>query len=216
MPFKPKRHSEFERFTSERKAMPIFSASRLDFPFPFFHAKSLSFRLLPSAFPEEFKRRPWVEENYQCLCYQQMQANDRLVTALTRWVPACTVNLWHMREVQFMALAGQLCNLKHFAILFSKPSCLAPSEKKAGNQTWNVCKAHDSNVCAKEIWRVWTPHPEKGFFSPLSLLLFIFLFFSSFHHILRFESLWVVLLSTMKQRHLSQLLSLLPAWNLAL
>lgn len=173
MPFKSKRHSEFEQFTPERKAMPSFSASRLDFSFPFFHAKSLSFRLLPSAFSEEFKRKPRVEENHQCLCYQQMQVNDRLVTALTWRVPACTVNLWHMREMQFMALTGQLCNLKCFAILFSKPSCSVPSAKKARNQTWNVCKAHDSNVCAKDIWHVWTPHPEKGLFSPFSPTLYL-------------------------------------------
>lgn len=83
-----------------------------------------------------------------------MQVDDRLVTALPWQVPACAVNLWHMKETLFMALTGQLCNLKHFAILFSKSSRSVPSEKKAENQTLNVCKAHDSNVCAKEIWRV--------------------------------------------------------------
>lgn len=43
---------------------------------------------------------------------------------------------------------------------------LRASKKKAGTQTLNVCKAHDSKVCAKEIWHVWTPHPEKAGFFP--------------------------------------------------
>lgn len=76
-----------------------------------------------------------------------------------------------------MALEGQLCNLTHFAILFSKSSHSVPSEKKPGNQTLYVCKAHDSSAWAKEIWHVWTPHPEKSIF--FSLSPFTLSFFSS-------------------------------------
>lgn len=104
-----------------------------------------------------------------------MPADDRWVTALT---------------------PGLLPTLGHLAFeIITTP--LVPGEKKARKLTWNACKVHDRNVCAKEIWRVWTPCPDKDY-SSLSLSLSILLFFPVSHHILRFESLWVVLLSTIK------------------
>lgn len=75
-------------------------------------------------------------------------------------------------------LLPTLCRLA-FKIIITP---LVPSEKKARNLTWNVCKAHDSNVCAKEMWRVWTPRPDKDY-SSLSLSLSIFFFFPIPHHI---------------------------------
>lgn len=135
--------------------MPTWSIQLPDyiFPFPF---------SMPSPHPsgscllfsQKTSERVGVEENdHRCLCHSE-QDNDRLVTALRWQVPACIVKLQQRKEMLFMALIGQLCNLKHFPVLFAKSSCSEPTEKKGGDQTFNICKAPDSNVCAREIWHV--------------------------------------------------------------
>lgn len=91
-------------------------------------------------------------------------------------------------------LTGQLCNLKHFAVLFSKSfKMLRANKKKAGTQTSTRLPT------AMSV-------PKKSGMSELLILRKLFplssplSFFLVPHHILRFESLWVVLLSTMKHR----------------
>lgn len=162
--------------------MPTFSAQLPDqlFPSPF----SLPFQWLPSAYPGELKKglmwRKMTIDIYVTVRSCRLKADwwqpsgDRFLPALSAWEgdAGCAT---HWSALQPETLCSAV-----FKIFQN-----AQSQQKESRDS-NVHKAPNSNVCAKEIWHVWTPHPEKAF-SPFFPTLF--LFFLVPHHILRFESL---------------------------
>lgn len=158
--------------------MPTFSVQLPDqiFPFPF---------SLPSPWPssgcplltQEIWRKGWSWGKWPLTFMSLWEDAGQWQIGDSPQVTGFCLHCQPGKGMLFMTLTSQLCNLKHFAIFFSKSfKMLRANKKKAGTQTQNVHKAHDSNACAKEIWHVWTPLPEKTDFSLLSSP---FSFFSS-------------------------------------
>lgn len=126
-----------------------------------------------------------------------MQVSDRLVTALRWQVSACTVSLWRG------------CCLSHSLVSFATWNTLQYCFQNLHAQSQQK-ESRDSNIkCLQGSWQqslcqrnlaCLNSSSWEGWFFPLSPPLSIFLFFLVSHHILRFESLWVLLLSTMKHR----------------
>lgn len=149
--------------------------------------------------PTRAEERADVEENYHWhLCHwEEMQVNDRLVTVLGWQVSACTVNLERGCCLWYSLVSFATWNTLQYCFQ-NLSKCSEPTKRKQG-------------LKHKMSARLMTamPVPKK---SGMSELLFLrrlafppffptlFLFFLVSHHILRLESLWVVLLSTMKHR----------------
>lgn len=201
MPFKPKQRSKFEHFSF------LIGNRCIVLAFSFQTRLLLSphhIPVLPSAafcFPRTAQEGAgaegrWDRNSHGCFCHsEQMPADDRWVTALTPRAPAHTL-----------------------------PSCLQNHHYTIGAK-WKESK--DSNVkrlqgswqqrlCQRNVACLNASSWQGLFLFPFSLTLYLLFLPRSPPH----PEVWVTVgcafINSETDRHLSQLLSWLLAWNLAL